>query len=283
MARVSLTVLLSDQACAEVSDPMMARSGTRRKRAEMDVELLMRTGAVVLVLALTAVALLRWRGVTLGWAPLIALVRAAVQLAAIALLLRGVVAWPWMILLFIALMLATASLTAVGRLRQLQNGPLAAVTGVVASGLVVPAILLLSGIVSTQPTQIIAIVGILIGNSMSASTLAGRRFGAAAQARSGEIEGWWALGARSAVAHDQIVRDAVREALVPNLDSTRTTGLVTLPGAFVGALFGGASPIEAGRFQLVVLGGIVFAQTLTALIVTAILARSTQLPATPDR
>lgn len=248
----------------------------------MDAELLIRTGVVVALIALTAVALLRWRGVALGWAPLIALVRAAVQLAAIALLLRGVFTWPWLILLFIALMLSTASLTGAGRLRQLQNGPLAATSGVVASGLLVPAIMLLTGVVSTQPTQIIAIVGILIGNSMTASTLAGRRFSEAAQARSGEIEAWWALGAPSSVAHDQIVRDAVREALVPNLDSTRTTGLVTLPGAFVGALFGGASPIEAGRFQLVVLGGIMLVQTVTALIVTAILARSTQLPAAAE-
>ena len=46
----------------------------------MDVELLMRTGAVVLVLALAAVALLRWRGVTLGWAPLIALVLSLIHI-----------------------------------------------------------------------------------------------------------------------------------------------------------------------------------------------------------
>jgi len=31
-------------------------------------------------------------------------------------------------------------------------------------------------------------------------------------------------------------------ALVPGLDQTRTVGLVTLPGAFVGVLLAGASP-----------------------------------------
>jgi hypothetical protein len=39
-----------------------------------------------------------------------------------------------------------------------------------------------------------------------------------------------------------LVGVAVAEALVPALDQTRTTGLVTLPGAFVGALFGEAGP-----------------------------------------
>ena len=33
----------------------------------------------------------------------------------------------------------------------------------------------------------------------------------------------------------------MRESLIPNLDQTKSTGLVTLPGAFVGALFGGAT------------------------------------------
>lgn len=42
-------------------------------------------------------------------------------------------------------------------------------------------------------------------------------------------------------------------------DQTKTTGLVTLPGAFVGAIFGGVSPLEAGRFQIVVLAAIMAA------------------------
>jgi putative ABC transport system permease protein len=39
---------------------------------------------------------------------------------------------------------------------------------------------------------------------------------------------------------------------VPALDQTRTVGLVALPGAFVGVLLGGASPLEAGPVRLVV-------------------------------
>lgn len=37
-----------------------------------------------------------------------------------------------------------------------------------------------------------------------------------------------------------IVRPAASDALLPGLDQTRTVGLVTLPGAFVGMLLGGA-------------------------------------------
>jgi putative ABC transport system permease protein len=61
-----------------------------------------------------------------------------------------------------------------------------------------------------------------------------------------------------------IARDAAFEALVPALDQTRTVGLVTLPGAFVGALLGGASASQAARFQIVVLVGLLCAEAITA-------------------
>ena len=66
----------------------------------------------------------------------------------------------------------------------------------------------------------------------------------------------------------------MRESLIPTLDQSKSTGLVTLPGAFVGALFGGASPADAAKFQLVVLAGIALAMTVTAIVVTTIAGRS---------
>ncbi len=50
-----------------------------------------------------------------------------------------------------------------------------------------------------------------------------------------------------------VSRPAAAEALVPGLDQTRTVGLVALPGAFVGTLLGGASPVQAGAVQVLVL------------------------------
>ena len=49
---------------------------------------------------------------------------------------------------------------------------------------------------------------------------------------------------------------------------------MTLPGAFVGALFGGASPAEAAQFQLVVLAGIALAMTVTGVVVTRLVGRT---------
>ena len=92
----------------------------------------------------------------------------------------------------------------------------------------------------------IAVGGIIVGNSMTAATLAGRNFLRGARARSSEVEAWLSLGATPRQAHEEIGREAARESLLPTLDQTKSTGLVTLPGAFVGALFGGASPFVGG-------------------------------------
>jgi putative ABC transport system permease protein len=62
--------------------------------------------------------------------------------------------------------------------------------------------------------------------------------------------------------------------MLPGLDQTKSTGLVTLPCAFVGALFGGASPAQAAQFQLVVLAGIALAMLITGVTVTRLVGRT---------
>lgn len=217
---------------------------------------------------------LRWAKVGLGLFPLWAIARAIVQLAVVALLLRGILAVPWTVVGFIVLMAATASATAMGRLRGLWHGRRIAVTGVVAGAVVTLAVIFVLRLVDFQTRYLVAVGGIIIGNSMTAATLAGRNFLRGAQARSSEVEAWLSLGARPAQAHEEIGREAVRESLLPTLDQTKSTGLVTLPGAFVGALFGGASPAQAAQFQLVVLAGVALTMTITGIVVTRLAGRT---------
>ena len=60
---------------------------------------------------------------------------------------------------------------------------------------------------------------------------------------------------------------------MPALDQTRTVGLVTLPGAFVGVLLGGGSAVEAGAAQLLVLVGLLAAEAIAVGVVTEQVAR----------
>ena len=71
-------------------------------------------------------------------------------------------------------MLTTASLTSGFRLREQWSGRRAAVAGVLAGGIGSTAVVLALGLVPLDARNVIAVGGILIGNSMSAATLAGR-------------------------------------------------------------------------------------------------------------
>jgi putative ABC transport system permease protein len=225
-------------------------------------------GVGLVVLTGLSVGLAAWARVGLGFASATAIGRAVVQLTVVALLLRGILSVPWTVLAFIALMLGTASWTASGRLKGLRRGRRIAVVGVVVGATVSVVLIFALQMVTLEVRYVVAVAGILIGNAMSAATLSGRTFSRDSRVRRDEIEGWLALGATPSQAHDEIGRTAVRETMLPSIDQTRSTGLVTLPGAFVGALFGGASPAEAALFQLAVLAGIALTTTLTAVVVT---------------
>ncbi len=67
----------------------------------------------------------------------------------------------------------------------------------------------------------------------------------------------------------------------PPLDQTRTVGLVTLPGAYVGVLLCGGTPLEAGAAQLLVLLGLLAAEMLAVRAVTEPVARGALLERVP--
>lgn len=239
---------------------------------------------VVGLLLLTAVAVLiqRRSGMGLGRQMVTGVLRAGLQLSIIAVVLRGILSVPWTVVFFVALMLTTASLTSIGRLKGLPYARQAVLIGVIAGGLAGIAAVFGLHLVDWTTQNLIAVAGILIGNAMTAATLAGRAFRESAVTRKQEVEAWFSLGATPAVAYSYIARRAARDAVIPNVDQTRATGLVTLPGAFVGALFGGASPAEAAMFQLVVLVGILLVQTVCTTAVTMVLSRNPQLVADQD-
>ena len=189
--------------------------------------------------------------------------RGAVQLLVIGLLLGAVFRAP------------VAVLPVQGRWRR----PAAAAAAVTSGAAVTGTVVFATGALPLEVRNLVAVGGITVGGAMTASTLAGRRYLAELGARRSEVEGKLALGATMRQATADLVAVAVAEALVPALDQTRTTGLVTLPGAFVGALFGGASPLQAARFQLVVLVGLLAAESVASVVLLRLLADVPVLPA----
>ena len=126
---------------------------------------------------------------------------------------------------------------------------------------------------------IIPIAGILIGGAMTATSLAGRRALDELVARRGEYEAALALGFTDQDAVRLIVRPTAGQALVPALDQTRTVGLVTLPGTFVGILLGGGSPLQAGATQLLVLIALLAIEGIAVLVTVELVAAQKLSPA----
>ncbi|MDN5683636.1 ABC transporter permease [Corynebacterium glyciniphilum] len=226
----------------------------------------------VAVLVAIAVTVLSVAGVGHQWSAAAAVCRGAVQLALISVVLTGVITDPRWVTLALLVMFTVAAVTSTHRTGWTLPRFLV-VTGAMAAGVTtVLGVVFLTGAIEFSSRYALAIGGIIIGGAMSTATLAGRRLAQATEERWSEVEGWLALGATPRQATRKIARFSIREALIPSTDQTKTTGLVTLPGAFVGAIFGGVSPLDAGRFQIVVLAGIMAAGAVTAAVIAVSLA-----------
>jgi putative ABC transport system permease protein len=87
------------------------------------------------------------------------------------------------------------------------------------------------------------------------------------------------LGLTSSQAIDEIIARRVPEGMVPSLDQVRTSGIVTLPGAFIGVMLGGGSAVQAATAQVLVLFAIMATQSITAGVQAALIRRRLLLPA----
>ncbi|WP_341952136.1 ABC transporter permease [Salinibacterium sp. TMP30] len=228
------------------------------------------TGVALVLLAAIATIGLSAARVRQPRSALLALGRAVLQLAALSLILTGILQDPLWVGIGLTVMFVAAVITATRRSTGgLRNGKALAVAMVVGP-ITVMAIVFATGAVEFSPRYVLAIGGIVIGNTMTIAILIQRVFTTSVRDHWDEVEGWLALGATPRQSTRELGRSAIYTALLPSIDQTKTTGIVVLPGAFVGAIFGGASPLEAGRFQIVVLACILAAGVLTAVILVRI-------------
>jgi putative ABC transport system permease protein len=229
--------------------------------------------AVVLVLlvALAVVASVVGR-LDVERTQVVAAVRAVAQLGVVSLVIAAALASVWWSLAFVLLMFTVASVTSTGRIGTPRD-QLPWVAFAIACGAVpVLALVFASGVVPFNGPGIIPIAGIVVGNMMTAATLTGRRAYDEISSKFGSYEAGLALGMTSREAAFEVVAPTAKEALTPGLDQTRTVGLVTLPGAFIGVLLGGGTPLEAGAAQVLVLVGLMAGQAVTAAVLLRLVA-----------
>jgi putative ABC transport system permease protein len=203
---------------------------------------------------------------------LTAAVRAVVQLALVSLVITVALRSVWLSLTFVAVMFLVAAVTSQGRLGVPRTSLPWVMLAVAAGAVPVLVLVLASGVVPFNGPGVLPIAGIVIGNTMTAATLTGRRAFDEITGHFGSYEAGLALGLDSPAAAYEVVQPTAKEALTPGLDQTRTVGLVTLPGAYIGVLLGGGTALEAGAAQVLVLLGLMAGQALTAAVLLRLVA-----------
>jgi putative ABC transport system permease protein len=227
--------------------------------------------AVLVALILVAALATRIGQLGLSRAMVTASVRAIVQLGVVSLLITAVLRSWWATAGFIALMAVVAAATSARRISTLRLG-WAAAGPILAGAVPVGAGIVAAGTMPLTTVSVLPIAGILIGGAMTATSLAGRRALDELRDRHGEYEAALALGFLPRDAVLEVVRPAAGYALMPALDQTRTVGLVTLPGAFVGVLLGGGSPVQAGATQVLVLIALLAVESIAVMVTVELVA-----------
>lgn len=116
------------------------------------------------------------------------------------------------------------------------------------------------------PRYVLPILGMVLGNAMTAVTLVIDTISEAVARERGAIEARLALGARRFEALSGVMRVALRTSMTPVLNSMATTGIVALPGMMTGQILAGVDPVGAAKYQMLIMFLIAGATALSSFI-----------------
>ena len=197
----------------------------------------------------------------IGRRMLIAALRSTVQLLLLGLVLKALFAAanPLLVGALALLMLGVAGYEVRARQRYRLQGFWGYGAGALSMFLSSFSIALLALLVLLQPAPwyapqyAIPLLGMLLGNTMTGVAVALDNLTAQALDKRGQIEARLALGHTAAEAVGEIRRDALRAGLIPIVNAMTTAGIVSLPGMMTGQILAGSPPMEAAKYQLMIL------------------------------
>jgi len=97
------------------------------------------------------------------------------------------------------------------------------------------------------------ILGMILGNTMTGVALGiDRLLGGAVRERVA-IEARLALGHDMRDAFGGVMRDAMRSGMIPTINAMSAIGLVSIPGMMTGQILAGVEPMEAVKYQLLIM------------------------------
>ena len=104
-----------------------------------------------------------------------------------------------------------------------------------------------------HPQYLIPIMGMLLGNTMNGIALSLDRLLDDAWNERGLIEARLALGHSAAMAISGLRQKAMRAGLIPLINAMAVAGVVSLPGMMTGQILSGSPPLEAAKYQILIL------------------------------
>ncbi len=225
--------------------------------------------ALTTVLLIVVIILSHLKKIGIGKEVVIAVIRGFLQLMVLALLFAFIFDapdWWLMVWALFAAMVAMAGWTSSKRVKEIPRAWDVTTPSITAGAALSLSVMAVTGIMPLSPQFVIPLSGMAFGNTMNVCSLTLNRIAAELKNNKGRIEAALALGATSQQAAEPYIRVSVRTALIPNIDSLKTLGIIFIPGAMAGLLMAGTSPYVAAVFQIAV-----FLMILSAGIVTSIL------------
>jgi putative ABC transport system permease protein len=104
-----------------------------------------------------------------------------------------------------------------------------------------------------HPQYAIPLLGMILGNTMSGIAVGLDRLTATAWDQRPVIEARLILGHGWSEAIEAIRRESIRSGLIPIINSMSVVGLVSLPGMMTGQILSGTQPIEAVKYQILIM------------------------------
>ncbi|MFC1724213.1 ABC transporter permease [candidate division KSB1 bacterium] len=222
-----------------------------------------------LILVVVVIGLSVWQKLHLEKDLIVGSVRAFIQLIAIGYILEFIFDLNkiYYTLLVILVMSLVGAQTSYGRSKKLPGGFIIAWISIFAGALVSLGFLIAVREIEVSPRYLIPLAGIVIGNAVKAGSLSFDRARAEINNNKERIEVLLSLGAEAKAAYHTLAVSCVRSALIPTIDTLKIVGLIQLPGAMTGMILVGASPIEAVKFQIIILYMLTCSSAVTAAMI----------------
>ncbi len=104
-----------------------------------------------------------------------------------------------------------------------------------------------------QPRYVLPILGMVLGNAMTGIALTTSTLFESANRDRTAIEARLSLGANRFSAMGETLRLSLRTGLMPILNAMAASGIVSLPGMMTGQILAGLDPIEATKYQIMIM------------------------------